>query len=195
MVVNVIKTKVMVFRKCGILSKTEKWFYDGKLLEIVNGFQYVGLMFSTTLSLHRMANELATTGKRVSVSIFHSLQQYGTLDKLVVFKNFYTKVSPILRYGSELWGLEIRDNIERVHYYLCKRFLNVSFKANKYATLVECGRFPLYMNTANRVLKYWNKIIHMPEHRYVYKCYKMLYYLDSLWRHSWATDVKQILKF
>ena len=57
MVVNVIKTKVMVFRKCGILSKTEKWFYDGKLLEIVNGFQYVGLMFSTTLSLLRMANE------------------------------------------------------------------------------------------------------------------------------------------
>ena len=29
MIVNVIKTKVMVFRRSGILSKTEKWFYDG----------------------------------------------------------------------------------------------------------------------------------------------------------------------
>ena len=106
---------------------------------------------------------------------------------------FDTKVSPILLYGSELSGLEIRDNIERVHYYLCKRFLNVSFRANNYATLGECGRFPLYINTANRVLKYWNKIIHMPEQRYIYKCYKMFYYLDSLGRHNWATDVKQIL--
>ena len=95
----------------------------------------MGLIFSTTLSLHRMANELATKGKRVLVSIFHSLQQYGTLDKLVVFKNFDTNVSQILLYGSELWGLEIRDNTERVHYYLCKRFFNVSFRANNYATL------------------------------------------------------------
>ena len=33
----------------------------------------------------------------------------------------------------------------------------------------------------------------MPEHRYLYKCYKILYYLDSLGRQNWATDVKHIL--
>ena len=47
MIVNAKKTKVMVFRRGGNLSKREKWFCDGKLLEVVKGFQYVGLLFST----------------------------------------------------------------------------------------------------------------------------------------------------
>ena len=92
MIVNIIKTKVMVFRRGGMLSRREKWKYNGKILEVVNGFQYVGLMFSTQLSLHRMATELATKGKRVLVSILSSLHQYGTLDKNSFFKIFDTKV-------------------------------------------------------------------------------------------------------
>ena len=76
----------------------------------------------------------------------------------------------MLLYGSEIWGLETRDVIERVQYYVCKRFINVSFRANNYAVLGECGRFPLYIETGKRALKYWNKILHMPEHRYVHKC-------------------------
>ena len=75
----------MVFRRGGILSRREKWFYDGKLLDVVNGFQYMGLMFSTKLSLHRMANELANKGKRVLVSILQSLHQNVILDKMMGF--------------------------------------------------------------------------------------------------------------
>ena len=194
MIVNIIKTKVMVFRRGGMLSRREKWKYNGKILEVVNGFQYVGLMFSTQLSLHRMAIELATKGKRVLVSILSSPHQYGTLDKNSFFKIFVSKVCPILLYGSEIWGLGMRENIERVQYYLCKRFLNVSVRAHNIATLGECGRYLLYILTAIKAIKYWNKILHMPEHRYVHKCYKMLYYLDSVGKQNWASEVKQVLQ-
>ena len=85
------------------------------------------------------------------------------------------------------------DVIERVQYYVCKRFINVSFRTNNYAVLWECGRFPLYIETAKRALEYWNKILHMPEHRYVQKCYKMLYYFDALGQQNWATSIKNIL--
>lgn len=193
MVVNIIKTKVMVFRRGGILSRKEKWWYDGKVLDVVNGFQYVGLLFSTKLSFYRMAGELSRKGKRVLVAILQSLKEYGNLNKTVLFKIFDTKVCPMLLYGSELWGLEARETIERVQYYLCKRFLNISFRANNNAVLGECGRYPLYIETAKRAIKYWNKILHMPTHRYVRKCYKMLYYLDSVGQHNWATEVKNIL--
>lgn len=33
----------------------------------------------------------------------------------------------------------------------------------------------------------------MPEHRYVHKCYKMLYYFDALGQQNWATSIKNIL--
>ena len=41
-VVNIIKTKIVVFKKDGTLSRHEKWYYDGNLLEVVNCFTYVG---------------------------------------------------------------------------------------------------------------------------------------------------------
>ena len=53
----------------------------------------------------------------------------------MLFKIFDTKVGPMLLYGSEIWGLETRDVIERVQYYVCKRFINVSFRANNYQCL------------------------------------------------------------
>ena len=90
-------------------------------------------------------------------------------------------------------GLRYLRNVERVQYYLCKRFLNVRFRAHNNATLGECGRYPLYICTIMKVIQYWNKILCIPEHRCVYKCYKMLHYLDSVGRQSLATEVKQVL--
>ena len=48
LIINTDKTKVMVFRKGGILSKDDHWFYGDKKLDIVNTFNYVGIVFSYT---------------------------------------------------------------------------------------------------------------------------------------------------
>ena len=73
-------------------------------------------------------------------------------------------------------------------------FLQCKFlRAHNNATLGECVRYPLYICTVIEVMKYWNKILHMQEHRYVLNCYKLLHYLDSTSRQNWATDVKQVL--
>ena len=54
MIVNVIKTKIRVFRLGGRLRANEKFFYKGIQLKIVNGFQYAGLLFTLKLSMYRM---------------------------------------------------------------------------------------------------------------------------------------------
>ena len=59
MIVNVVKTKVMVFRLGGRPRANEKFFYNGSKLQIVNGFQYVGLLFNPTLSMYRMTDDLS----------------------------------------------------------------------------------------------------------------------------------------
>ena len=43
--VNVMKTKVMVFRKGGILPKRLIFYYNGETLEIVSRFKYLGVVF------------------------------------------------------------------------------------------------------------------------------------------------------
>ena len=44
--VNTKKTKVMIFRKGGILPRNLKFYYNDEELEIVNTFSYLGIIFS-----------------------------------------------------------------------------------------------------------------------------------------------------
>ena len=67
--VNVVKTKVVVFKNSGRISHHERLYYDGNLLEVVNCFTYVGGTFTMQLALHRMSSDLAKKGKRVLVSL------------------------------------------------------------------------------------------------------------------------------
>ena len=45
--VNIDKTKVMVFRKGGILPRNLSFTFQGNMIEIVNKFVYLGISFST----------------------------------------------------------------------------------------------------------------------------------------------------
>ena len=81
LVVNIVKTKVLVFKMGGRISSHEKWYYDGNLLEVVNCFTYIGLTFTMHLSLKRMSSDLAKEGKRVLVSLLSALYEYGQMPK------------------------------------------------------------------------------------------------------------------
>ena len=150
LVANVGKTKVMVFKKGDRISKHEKWYYDGKLLDIVNCFTYVGLAFSMELSFYRMCSELSKKGKHVLVTLLSSLRDYRQLPKHIFFKLFDTKVLPVIVYGSEIWGFTQYDVLEQVHYYACKRFMCVGIKSCNAAVIGDCGRFLLYIETIRR---------------------------------------------
>ena len=45
-IVNILKTKIMVFRKGGRLSKNDKWTFQGNNIEVVSFFKYLGIYFT-----------------------------------------------------------------------------------------------------------------------------------------------------
>ena len=57
--VNVKKTKVMVFRKGGILSNNLIFHYEGEPVEIVKSFKYLGIVFTTGGSFAEAQSTLA----------------------------------------------------------------------------------------------------------------------------------------
>jgi len=87
------------------------------------------------------------------------------------FKIFDAKVTPILLYGFELWGIRRQECIEHVHNYACKRFLSVPKYTCNDSVLGDCGRYLMYILSCKRMVCYWLKILKMPKYRYVYKCY------------------------
>ena len=156
---NAIKTKVMIYKNGGILAKTERWTYGGVELEVVPCFTYVGLNFTLQLSLTQMASEQAVKAKRILISILSKLYNDGQLSREVFFKIFDTKISPILMYGSEIWGIEYRQVVETIHHYACKRYMCVRLNSTNDAVLGECGRFPLNIQCNKRCITYWLKIL------------------------------------
>ena len=75
---------------------------------------------------------------------------------------FNALIKPILLYGSEVWGVDIKDNLnndpaEMVHTKFCKMLLGVNKRASNNACRSELGLFPLRVNAKLRVVKFWVK--------------------------------------
>ena len=94
-------------------------------------------------------------------------------------------------YGSELWGCCERQAVENVLLVACKKFLCTNVKSCNAAALGDCGRFPMWVESTKRTVKYWLRLLRMPNERYPRKCYNML---DQLGYVNWVSSVRQVLQ-
>lgn len=159
--VNLKKTKVMVFRKGGHLSKTEKWFYQGKPMDVVNSYKYLGVTLTTKLSFDIALEEFAGRAKGKVVEIMKTMWSLGSMDVSVFFKLFDALVKPMLLYASEIWGITRFRSVESPHLFACKRFLNVLPRTPNAMAYGELGRFPLFIDSTVSVIRYWLKLQNM----------------------------------
>ena len=85
LIVNIDKTKILVFKRGGAIARREKWYFNNNELEIVNGFTYVGVYFSNRLSMYKMADAMSIKSKKVLLYILNSFRQLSC----VPYKTFF----------------------------------------------------------------------------------------------------------
>ena len=68
--VNFDKTKIVVHRNGGPLRFTEKWRFDGKNVEIVSFYKYLGMFFTPKLVWTKSLKSQALQALKASASIF-----------------------------------------------------------------------------------------------------------------------------
>ena len=91
---------------------------------------------------------------------------------------FDRMVSPILCYGSEIWGTKHIETIEWVQNTFCKFLLGVKYKTSKAAALGECGRLPMAAVYIPKCINYWIRLTQITDSRYPKNIYATLYRLD-----------------
>ena len=138
--VNSDKTKVMVFRKGGRLSNNEQWFYNGVTLEIVNQFNYLGLVFTSGGSFMQATKTLSGKALGAMCSLL-SVTRNMEVPINIMLNLFDSFVCSILSYASEIWGFMNAERIERVQRKFCKWMLNVKQSTNNLAIVSELGLF------------------------------------------------------
>ena len=100
---------------------------------------------------------------------------------------FDKAVVPILLYGSEIWGFENFDLLERVHLKFCKLILHLKQSTPDCIVYAELGRFPLFLYAKVRMINFWGRIINGKECKIAHVLYKLLlinlnnYGFESKW--------------
>jgi hypothetical protein len=196
--VNLDKTKVMVFRKGGHLSEGEKWFFEGKQIEVVNNYKYLGFLLTTKLSENSACDEYVSKAKGKVLEILKTMWALGNLNTKVFFQLFDAQVKPMLLYAAEVWGLLKPNIIETAHLFACKRLLSVSDKTPNYMVYGETGRYPLHIDATMASIRYWLKLMNMPASRIPKQAWQMalnkLDRNDNLRGINWAKNVKECLE-
>ena len=191
--VNEGKTKVMVFRRGGILSRHERWTYGDKPLEVVNNYCYLGYVFTTRLSVVKGIQHMTLKAKKAYGCLIKLLLKSKYITKECYFKVFDLKIAPILMYASEVWGIQNIESIEKVHLMACKHFLGVPISTPNKIVYGELGRYPLFITTYIRSIKFWLRLLKLGHRRITKHAYQSLYQMDLNGKKCWASDVKKIL--
>ena len=85
------------------------------------------------------------------------------------------------------------DHIERVHLYTCKRFLHVFDKTENDIVYGELGKYPLWITTISKSIKYWFRLLKQPEHFWSKKAYNTSLNLHEKRCVTWVTRIKAVL--
>ena len=64
----------------------------------------------------------------------------------------------MLTYGSEIWGYENIDILEKLHVKFCKLLLNLKTSTPNFMLYGELGRYPLNITVKLKILSFWSKL-------------------------------------
>jgi hypothetical protein len=187
--INIDKTKIVVFRNSGKLSRTEKWIYNGDLIEAVDSFNYLGITLNFNGKFTKTQKVIASQGGKCMGYILRLCNNLS-LNKETKLAVFDTYVLSVLLYGCEVWGFHPANDIEKVHMDFCKRILNVKKTTINVVVLSELGRLPLHIIRKIRIVKYWLKLLETRN------CILISLYEDMLERNNtsnWLYQVKYLL--
>ena len=120
--VNLDKSNIIVFRKGGYLAEKERWYFGGKRMEVVNTYKYLGIYFSTKLSVSYACQDLVARAKRAIICILKTMYRFEKSSVPLFLKLFDCQVQPILQYGAEIWAFVGHDVIEKAHLFALSVF-------------------------------------------------------------------------
>ena len=174
LVVNTGKTKIMIFRRAGILPRNMKFYYNDVELLIVNKFSYLGIVFTTGASFSERQKTLAGQSLKAIFKFNRYLYNFTNITLKHRIELFDKLVTPILNYGSEVWGFCQAKQIERTHMRFCKQLLVVKTSTQNDFIYGEFGRTDYYTRRLYIIIKYWFNLIRSDERKNVKVIYNLM---------------------
>jgi hypothetical protein len=197
MIVNETKTKIVLYGR--VNQEDVNLTFNGKKLEIVDKYKYLGMLFNSTKCARSSVFKeacvhIGVKATRAMFKVTKDMHSVGNTPPIVTLKLFNSLVMPILEYGSEVLycGKEIIP-LEKVHLKQLKMMLGVNNNTSHLAIYGETGRVPLLVRQKQKVIKYWARILSLGDQSLVRLVYNLLLSLDHSGFKTWVTHVRNLL--
>jgi exonuclease III len=174
--VNTKKTKIIIFNTRKASNPDTFWMAE-QPIQVVDEYRYLGIIFKSNGTFDNTQQNLYHRGLKAYFKMAKMLSTEQSASSTVIHLFDHT-VKPILLYASEVWGC-INPNLRRIknqpshklakgyeklwaeklHLKMCRYILGVNQKTSTLAVRGEMGRYPLYLEVALNVLKYYNHIL------------------------------------
>jgi hypothetical protein len=164
--VNTEKTKVMVFFS-GDTTPMPTFMYDGKGLEVVSEFKYLGLILSRDGKMITATNQMARNFMGGIARVQKAGAEFGILNrKHAMLWLFQTFALTIGLYGCQIWATDklsydssMKTKAHVYHAGFLKSLLGVKRATETRCLLRETGQMPLYFYWFRCVMRFWNSLL------------------------------------
>lgn len=167
MTVNLHKTKLLAIPSSH--HPIPELYYRGQAVEVVRGFKYLGIDFTTNMLWDECVERRASAGWKALYAVQNTCCRIDLSDWARRAHLFRALVEPVLLYGAEVWGPAICkntwDRLERVQKAFLTYSLGVKDTVPYQILLYETGFWPLQHSAMRRHLAYFHKVDGMDEHR------------------------------
>lgn len=185
LLVNLNKSKVIVFRKGGQLGPNDRWRYNGNQIEVVNSYKYLGINFTTTLSWRQHLSDKSRSAKTAMNVIWGNLMSNTKIPISVKFKIFDTIIRAILSYGSQVWGFLESSHVEAVQRDFIKRLFRLPYNTPHYALYLEVNIDKLWVSTLKTNMSYLLKALSVERNRLTGILARQVIEKDIYWCKEW----------
>lgn len=189
--INYSKTEIIVFNS---RSNARLQFKMGNnIIKITDKYKYLGVIFSKSGSFLNARKHVVEQSKKAMHLL---LTRVNNLDLPIdlQLKLFDNTVLPILLYGSEVWGYENLDIIERIHIEFLRRITKCRKSTPKYMLYAEFGRQPLYIHVYQRMINFWIRLLAGKTSKLSYKMYLYMLHSNEI-NSKWINQICNILDY
>jgi hypothetical protein len=151
-----VEKKIMVFNS---VDPCQKFMFEGDIIERVQTFNYLGILFETTPNLDSAVEHLVVVNRRSLFALNRRYVELRIMDVKLRCDLFNTLVRSTASYTYEIWVDSKKiEAIEVVYRGFLKSLLRVRKTTSTSIVLAEFGKFPFEHFARGQTLLYYNHV-------------------------------------
>jgi hypothetical protein len=169
--VNVAKTKVVAYTSPQRKVPPPQLSYQSAPVEVLDSFTYLGVQLHSTQRFANAGAVRAQAARRSVLALNNRCADLRVSDPTLLLQLYEALVRPVMLYGVECWGPEALctdvslQGCELVQRKFLRCLLGVRAGTPIESVVGELARFPVAHTAAMLLVRFWNRLVDMPDDR------------------------------